>query len=105
MLQKLLKAILDFFKPKIVQVVSDLQTNKTANLATIGAAGGQEGGAVVTFVFGYVSKELPGVAPVLDNFKPEADALVQGLIASGVTDLSAIYDEVVNFLIKEEQYL
>lgn len=105
MLQKFLKAILDFFKPKIVKTVEDLQANKAANLELIGAAGAQEGNACVNFVFAYVEKEIPAVDGVLEEFKPEAEAMVQGLIESGVTDSGKIYDEVVAFLVKEEQYL
>lgn len=104
----ILKLILDVFKAPAVAEVTALQTNRDANIATIealvGAGSGSAVAAVESFIAGAVKKNA-ALGLVYGFIAPQLTQFLAQTAASGVSDVPGLYDKVVAFLVKEEQYL
>ena len=104
---KLLKFVLDFFKPAIDAKIGELKTNRDANIATIEATLGTGSTNVEQAIVAFVAAHL-GHGPVSFLVQMVEAPLLGELaaaVAAGEATLPELYDRAVAFLEKEEAYL
>ena len=104
---KILKFILDFFKPVVVQHVNELKTNRDANIATVEALVGSGEHTAEGAIVAFVAKRFNSgpLTFVVSNTEPLLMAELASLVQQGQSIVPALYDAAVAFLEKEEAYL
>lgn len=104
----MLKFLLGFLKTPIANLVTSLQTNQAANIATIEASVGGGATTAEAAVAGFLTSEakkdavLGVIVPLVE---PELVSVLSALVAKGNADVPTLYAEGITWLQKEETYL
>ena len=106
-ISKILKFVLDFFKPAVDEKVGELKTNRDANIALIEAAAGSGVTTAESAVVGFVGKHLGNgpIGMVVQVIEAPLMAELAAAAGAGVNTIPELYVKAVAFLEKEEQYL
>jgi hypothetical protein len=99
------KIILGFLKPVVAGLISNLQTNQTANVATIEAAAQGGGSTVEAAVTGFLAneaKKVPELALFVPIVEPALMTEISNLVSQGTNTVPELYAAGLAFLEKEE---
>lgn len=102
------KWLLDLLKPPVASLVSQLKTNRDANIATIESKIGEGGATVESAVTGFLTNEAKQNAElgiIVPLVEPALLTALNAAIAEGNTTVPALYDKGVAWLEHEESVL
>lgn len=104
-----LKWLLGLLKAPLANLVTELKTNRDANIAAIENVAGNGATTAEAAVAGFVANEVKKLNPLLASIITMAEPLLMGelttLVAQGNGSVPALYDAGVAFLVHEENVI